>query len=143
MQYLFYSLATAGLREFAVPIAYVSCSLISQLLENSQLALMDERRGWNAIFTLWAIIAHPTSPFYQNSTQELTWKFLVTLTDTYSYTLHARFVLQISAEQKLMKKWINSHKLTLYETIEVTLWVLPFLQRVLKPSQKKEGQKMF
>ena len=33
---------------------------------------MDERRGWNTIFTLWAIIEHPT-------TQELTWNFLVTL----------------------------------------------------------------
>ena len=27
-----------------------------QLLENSQLALMDVWRGWNEIFTLWAII---------------------------------------------------------------------------------------
>ena len=34
----------------------------SQLLENSQLTLMEEWRGWCATFTLWAIIAHPTSP---------------------------------------------------------------------------------
>jgi hypothetical protein len=33
-----------------------------QLLENSQLALMDEKRGSNEIFTLWAIFEHPTSP---------------------------------------------------------------------------------
>ena len=32
-----------------------------QLLENSQLTLMEEWRGWCATFT-WAIIAHPTSP---------------------------------------------------------------------------------
>ena len=55
-------------------------SFKAQLLENSQLALMDERRGWNANFTIWVNIASPTS--HQNSPQELTWNFLVTLPKT-------------------------------------------------------------
>ena len=41
--------------------------LYSQLLENSQLTLMEEWRDWCATFTLWDIIGHPTSPFIRTA----------------------------------------------------------------------------
>ena len=42
-------------------IKFMYVVFYSQLLENSQLTLMEEWRGWCATFTIWAIIAHPTS----------------------------------------------------------------------------------
>ena len=38
-----------------------------QLLENSQSTLMEEWRGWCATSTIWAITAHPTSPFIRTA----------------------------------------------------------------------------
>ena len=41
--------------------------MMTQLLENSQLTLMEEWRGWCATLTICAITAHPTSPFIRTA----------------------------------------------------------------------------
>ena len=41
--------------------------IIPQLLENSQLTLMEEWRGWCATFTLWGYYCSPNLSIHQNS----------------------------------------------------------------------------
>ena len=51
----------------------------AQLLENSQLTLMDEMERLMSNFHYLGYYCSPNLSIHQNSTQELTWNFLVTL----------------------------------------------------------------
>ena len=51
----------------------------AQLLENSQLTLMDEMERLMCNFHYLGYYCSPNLSIHQNSSQELTWNFLVTL----------------------------------------------------------------
>ena len=75
-----------------------------QLLENSQLTLMEEWRCWCATFTIRAITAHPTSPFMEQHTR-------ANLVFSSDFVLHTHHIFQFFP-LKLVYFWTKIRKNT-------------------------------
>ena len=52
---------------FSVQKLSIRGLVLPQLLENSQVTLMEEWRGWCATFTIWSTTAHPTPPIIRTA----------------------------------------------------------------------------
>ena len=85
-----------------LPFEFMYSKLPPQLLENSQLTLMEEWRCWCATFTIRAITAHPTSPFMEQHTR-------ANLVFSSDFVLHTHHIFQFFP-LKLVYFWTKIRK---------------------------------